>query len=133
MKGIVLVLIIPALFAFSLFTGCAHVGITKAEYQDGIDQVHMGMTQEQFLEIFPDAVVKASKQMGEGIATLVELDVEYHSAGEYARVAYAWARQKDARRIWFYFYRNALVQYGTADSWEAFSPGADSHKHTIGK
>lgn len=117
--------------------GCAHVGISKDEYREGIDQIKFGMSKAEFFEVFPEAVLKAAKPFPNnnppGIAELIEVDVEYNSAGEYARVAYAWTRAKDARRVWFYFFNDQLQQYGTADSWDSFNPGDHPDKSTIGR
>jgi hypothetical protein len=123
----------------SFFAACGHVGIPKVEYREGIKAVRLGMTKTEFFTVFPDAVLKASREFPEtkttyaGVAELVELDIEYTDSLEHGSVAYAWSRSKSARRVWFYFFNDHLTQYGTADSWDTFSPGVDAYKDSVGR
>lgn len=104
-----------------LLSSCTGPGIAKKDFALKSQSISIGMRASEFLQLFPDATPRGAKQYSKGIVTVYELLVShYHMFGtgnpNYSRNEWSGV---ETQTLWYYFYNNALVQYGKPGDWPA--------------
>ena len=110
--------ILPFLLLMGL-AGCQSSGINAKQYNNSLAQVQLGMTKQEFVQLFPSATPRGAKAYpGGSVEVLEQIVADYRFAPSYDP---SYARNTmtgvESRTTWFYFYNNKLVQYGLPNDW----------------
>jgi len=109
--------IVFALTLIAFVSGCAFVTV-KESYSGRRDKVKVGMSKAEFKKLFPEAVVKEVRLSLSGSNTeALEVVDEFYSVvdtGNKNRDPKT-GMQKEIK--WFYFYKDALVQFDEPNNW----------------
>ena len=87
----------------SLLTSCSSTSVNQSDYNQAISSVRIGMTKQEFLQLFPGSVPRGAKSTSNGTVEIYEVMTRIYEVGFY--------RDMNARLTWFYFQNNKLVEY----------------------
>ena len=62
-----------------LLIGCASTGLNKSDYHNRLEKVKLGMTKDEFKQIFPESIPRGAKQYPKGSVEVLEVSYEYYS------------------------------------------------------
>jgi len=100
--------------------GCGNkTAMHPEQYRQNINRVNLGMSKNQFLNIFPLASKRGAKRYSKGIVELFELSTKEHRffpSGK-SNVDRDELSGMEYQKQWFYFYENTLIQYGLPQDW----------------
>jgi hypothetical protein len=84
-------------------TSCSSTSVNQSDYNQAISNVRIGMTKQEFLQLFPGSVPRGAKSTSNGTVEIYEVMTRIYEVGFY--------RDMNARLTWFYFQNNKLVEY----------------------
>ena len=106
-----------------LTIGCAsETGMSRAQYDQRLKGVEIGMSKSDLITIFPDASPRGAKKYQAGTVEVLEIGVDQYSFMPTRRATSrnSWTGVESHPR-WFYFLNDRLIQYGEPNDW----PDAD--------
>ena len=79
-----------------------------------LEQLHIGMTKQEFKQVLPQAYPKGQKNIAGHIVEAMEVK---DSAADFFLAVYIpiWTFRDEY--LWFYFYKDYLVKWGAPGSW----------------
>jgi len=100
------------------FVGCTPaVSYPQEEYRTKMATIGTGISKGEFLKFFPKAEVRGAKSYPEGSVDVLEVVVYRYHFGPTAEPEWFSVPGGQVKKIWFYFFKDSLVQYGQPNDW----------------
>jgi len=111
----------PLMVAWLLLclSGCLTMDISDTGYNQRMNKIKIGMTKQEFVSLFPEAIPSGAKQYPTGVVEAFEINIKYPvpsftPPGSMDRNVLT---QVEERPQWFYFFKDRLIQYGRPGDW----------------
>jgi len=109
---------VSSIILVAALVGCTPaVSYPQEEYRTKMATIGSGISKEEFIKLFPKAEARGAKSYPEGNVDVLEVVVYRYHFGPTAEPEWFSVPGGQVKKMWFYFFRNTLVQYGQPNDW----------------
>jgi hypothetical protein len=109
---------IPILSTVVFLIGCTPaVSVPQEEYRTKVASVHIGISRQDFLAIFPKAENRGGKSYSNGVVEAYEVVVYRYHFGPTSEPEWNSVPGGQVKKVWFFFHNGNLVHFGNPNEW----------------